>query len=132
MRKLIVAEEKINSLAAALYIVGLAVLVFTCYPDLWGGLTIITGAVWLVRQFLMGRILDLFFIVVVFGGSWACHYFIFYPYYIIPGLLAVGALYVIVEQIAVYWRQGKPDSNCHLSSQRDQRKGQGGDCSTRE
>lgn len=103
MRKLSVAVEKINCLAAFLYLVGLGLYFWVDYPDLWGGLLAITGVVWLVRQFLLGRIVDCLFVIIVFGGSWASHYWIFYPYYIIPGLLALGSLYVIVAEITCYW-----------------------------
>jgi hypothetical protein len=105
MRRLSVAIEKVNALAAVLYLIGLALFYWTDYPDLWGGLLIITGVVWLIRQFLLGRMVDCLFVIIVFAGSWASHYWIFYPYVIIPALLAVGALYVIIEQIVSYWSQ---------------------------
>lgn len=102
MHRLSVAVEKINSLSAILYLIGLGFYYGSGYPDWLGALILLTGFVWLVRQFLLGRMLDCLFVLIVFGSSWTSHYWDFYPHVVIPGLLAAGALYVIIEQVVSY------------------------------
>lgn len=108
MTQMLVSQEKINSITAGLFAIGLGVFYYLGITELWAGLLLIGGISLVVRQLLNNKIVDLFMVIIVFGGSWFTTYYEIRTDFFVPILLFVGAIYVIISQIAYYMMRRRP------------------------
>lgn len=99
-----VGKEKINCLAAGLFIIGMALMAYLQYSQLWVGIIVVTGITIVVRQFLLGEIVDMVAAIVFFLATFIVAFWDLNPNRVVPIILGIGGIYYIVSQITQYSR----------------------------
>jgi len=97
-----VAKEKINCLAAGLFILGMILMAYFRYSHLWPGVVTVLGVTIVVRQFLLGRIVDMVAAIVLFLAIFIVAFWELRADLVVPILLIIGGAYYIVAQIMAY------------------------------
>lgn len=97
-----VAKEKINCLAAALFAIGMAIIAYFHYPHLWAGIATVVGITIVVRQFLLGRLVDMLVAIILFLAIFIVSYWELRENLVVPIILIIGGVYYIVSQISLY------------------------------
>lgn len=100
-----IATEKVDSVCAALFVVGLALLAYFDFHHLTAGIAASLGIAVILRQFLLARIADVIAAFIVFGGLFISFYWNLRTEIVVPILLALGSIYYIVVQITAYRRR---------------------------
>jgi predicted membrane protein len=99
----LLTKEKINGVVAALFIIGMIITMYIDPKDLWASVSLSTGIAICLRQFLLGRIVDMILAIIIFGGiSLTFGVSPYLPKILVPILLIVGAVYFIFCQYARY------------------------------
>lgn len=111
-----VATEKVDCLAAALFVIGLALLFYFDFSHLAAGVTASIGIAIVVRQFLLAKIVDVIVGLVVFAGIFISLYWNLKSDYVVPILLTVGSIYYIAMRI-VHYRHRKSKVTVELTSE---------------
>jgi type IV secretory pathway TraG/TraD family ATPase VirD4 len=97
-----IGTEKVNSLGAALFVIGLALLAYFDFHHLTAGISASLGVAVMVRQFLLARLVDVIAALIIFAGLFISFYWNLSTDIAVPILLAVGSIYYIIIQIAIY------------------------------
>ncbi|MCB1084588.1 MAG: hypothetical protein KDK60_00635 [Chlamydiia bacterium] len=96
MAKPLITKRKAKALSTALFLVGIAILIFV--DAWWPAIMVVVGIPLALKQFLMGRFHDAaislfvfvgFFIIAQFNISWKI---------LIPILFIMGAVYVLLRE----------------------------------
>ncbi len=90
------SRKRAGVLSTALFLVGLATLVFT--EAWWPGIMLIVGLPLALRQFLMGRNYDTMVTLLVFVGTFVTVQFDISWQVFLPILFTLGALYILFRE----------------------------------
>lgn len=93
---LITSKKRATALAAALFLVGLASLIFT--EAWWPGIMLIIGLPLALRQFLMGRTYDMIVTLLVFIGTFVTVQFDISWQLFLPILFTLGAVFILLRE----------------------------------
>lgn len=92
----ITSRKKAQTLSTALFLLGLATLIFT---DLWWpAIMLIVGLPLALRQFLVGRTYDTMVTLLVFVGTFVTVQFDISWRIFLPILFTLGALYILFRE----------------------------------
>jgi hypothetical protein len=96
MAHLLVSKRKAQALSSALFLLSLAVLIFT--DAWWPGIMLGIGIPLALRQYLLGRTYDMIVSLLVFVGT-----FIFVEFDIpwrifLPTIFSIGAIYILCRE----------------------------------
>jgi len=92
----ITSKKKAQALSTALFLVGLATLVFT--DAWWPGIMLIIGLPLALRQYLLGRNYDMMVTLFVFVGTFVSVQFDISWRIFLPILFTLGALYILFRE----------------------------------
>lgn len=92
----ITSRKKAQALSTALFLVGLATLIFT--EAWWPGIMLIVGLPLALRQFLLGRTYDMMVTLLVFVGTFITVQFDISWQVFLPILFTLGALYILFRE----------------------------------
>lgn len=96
MAHAIVSQKKANSIAAALFLIGLAMLIFT---DIWWpGIMLAVGLPMALRQYLLGRTYDMAVTLLVFVGTFVTVQYDISWRIFLPILFTLGAIYILFRE----------------------------------
>lgn len=90
------SRKRAGALSTALFLVGLATLIFT--ESWWPGIMLIVGLPLALRQFLMGRHYDTLVTLLVFVGTFVTVQFDISWQIFLPILFTLGALYILFKE----------------------------------
>lgn len=91
-----VSQKKAHAISTALFLVGLAVLIFT---DLWWpGIMLMIGIPLALRQYLLGRHYDMMVSLLVFVGTFVTVQFDISWRIFLPILFTMGAVYILLRE----------------------------------
>ncbi len=92
----ITSKKKAQVISTALFLLGLATLIFT--ENWWPGIMLIVGLPLAVRQFLVGRTYDTLVTLLVFVGTFVTvEYDISWKIFL-PILFTLGAIYILFRE----------------------------------
>lgn len=92
------SRRKAQALYTALFLLGIAVLIFT---DMWWpGIMLVVGLPLALRQYLLGRTYDMMISLLVFVGTFVTVQFDISWRVFLPMLFSLGAVYVLVREFA--------------------------------
>ena len=92
----ITSRKKAGALSTALFLIGLATLIFT--DAWWPGIMLIVGLPLALRQFLMGRTYDMMVSLLVFVGTFITVQFDISWKIFLPVLFTLGAIYILFRE----------------------------------
>ena len=92
----ITSKKKAHALSTALFLIGLAVLIFT--QDWWPGIMLAVGLSLGLRQYLLGRTYDMCITFLVFIGTFITVEFDISWRIFLPILFTVGAIYILCRE----------------------------------
>lgn len=92
----ITSRKKAQALSTALFLIGLASLIFT--DAWWPGIMIVIGLPLALRQYLLGRSYDMIVTLVVFLGTFITVQFDISWRIFLPILFTLGALYILFRE----------------------------------
>lgn len=92
----ITSKRKAQALSTALFLLGLASLIFT--DAWWPGIMLIIGLPLALRQFLVGRTYDTMVTLLVFVGTFVTVQFDISWRIFLPILFTLGALYILFRE----------------------------------
>lgn len=92
----ITSRKRAGALSTALFLLGLASLIFT--QVWWPGIMLIIGLPFALRQFLLGRTYDAMISLLVFVGTYITVQFDISWKIFLPVLFTIGAIYIIFRE----------------------------------
>lgn len=92
----ITSKRKAQATSTALFLVGLAILVFT--DVWWPGMMLVLGLPLALRQYLLGRTYDMLISLLVFVGTFVTVQFDISWRLFLPILFTLGALYILFRE----------------------------------
>ncbi|HSX10463.1 MAG TPA: hypothetical protein VLF94_01940 [Chlamydiales bacterium] len=92
----ITSKKKAQALSTALFLVGLAALIFT--DVWWPGIMLVIGLPVALRQYLLGRTYDMMISLLVFVGTFVTVQFDISWRLFLPILFTLGALYILFRE----------------------------------
>lgn len=92
----ITSKKKADSYSTALFLIGLATLIFT--DAWWPGIMLIVGLPLALRQYLLGRTYDMMISLLVFVGTFVTVQFDISWKIFLPILFTLGALYILFRE----------------------------------
>lgn len=92
----ITSKKKAQALSTALFLIGLATLIFT--EAWWPGIMLIVGLPLALRQYLLGRTYDMMMTLLVFVGTFVTVQFDISWRIFLPILFTLGALYILFRE----------------------------------
>ncbi len=92
----ITSKKKAQALSTALFLIGLATLIFT--DAWWPGIMLIIGLPLALRQYLVGRTYDMMVTLLVFIGTFVTVQFDISWRIFLPILFSLGALYILFRE----------------------------------
>lgn len=92
----ITSKKRAQTLSTVLFLLGLAVLIFT--EAWWPGIMLAIGLPLALRQFLMGRNYDMAVSLLVFVGTYVTVAFDISWRVFLPSLLTLGAIYILIRE----------------------------------
>ncbi len=92
----IASRKKAQTLSTALFLMGLAALIFT--DAWWPGLMLVIGLPLALRQYLLGRTYDMMVTLLVFIGTFVTVQFDISWRIFLPILFTLGALYILFRE----------------------------------
>jgi hypothetical protein len=90
------SKKRARALSAALFLMGLAALVFT--QNWWPGIMLAVGLPLALRQFLLGRTYDCLIPLLVFVGTYVSVEFDISWQVFLPILFTLGAIYILFRE----------------------------------
>ncbi len=94
--------KKVNSLVTLLFIIGMLITLFFKELNVWDSVIICFGAALAIRQYLVGKIIDIIVTVIIFTAIFIFNNF-YYCELSIFILLLVAALYIMIRQyLSIY------------------------------
>lgn len=90
------SKKKAGTLSTALFLIGLAVLVFT--ENWWPGIMLAVGLPLALRQYLLGRTYDMCISLLVFIGTFVTVQFDISWRVFLPILFTIGAIYILCRE----------------------------------
>ena len=90
------SRKKAQALSTALFLLGLATLIFT--DAWWPGIMLIIGVPLALRQYLLGRRYDTMMTLLVFVGTYVTVQFDISWRIFLPVLFTLGALYILFRE----------------------------------
>ncbi len=91
--------KKVNAITAFLFFIGLLVLIFFDWLPIWAAAMVSLFVAVTLRQFLIGKIIDVFVSLIIFGLLFVSNSF-YYSEVWTGILLMVGSGYIFVRQCA--------------------------------
>ncbi len=92
----ITSKKKAQTISTALFLIGLAVLIFT--ENWWPGILLVIGLPMALRQYLLGRTYDMGITLLVFLGAYVTVQFDISWRILLPILFTLGALYILFRE----------------------------------
>lgn len=92
----ITSKKKAQAISTALFLIGLAVLIFT--ENWWPGILLVIGLPLALRQYLLGRTYDMGITLLVFIGAYVTVQFDISWRILLPILFTLGALYILFRE----------------------------------
>lgn len=92
----VTSKKKAQALSTALFLIGLATLIFT--QNWWPGIMLIVGLPLALRQFLLGRTYDTMVTLLVFVGTFITVQFDISWRIFLPVLFTLGAIYILFRE----------------------------------
>ena len=92
----ITSKKKAQALSTALFLIGLAILIFT--QDWWPGIMLAVGLSLGLRQHLLGRTYDMCITFLVFVGTFITVEFDISWRIFLPILFTIGAIYILFRE----------------------------------
>ena len=90
------SRKKAHALSTAIFLIGLAALIFT---DLWWpGIMLVIGLPLALRQYLLGRTYDMIITLLVFVGTFITVQFDISWRVFLPILFSLGAIYILFRE----------------------------------
>ena len=93
----VTSRKKAQALSTALFLIGLATLIFT--DAWWPGVMLIIGLPLALRQYLLGRTYDMMMTLLVFIGTFVTVQFDISWRIFLPILFTLGALYILFREV---------------------------------
>ena len=106
------SKKKAQALSTALFLIGLAVLVFT--EAWWPGIMVAVGLPLALRQFLLGRTYDMCITLLVFLGTFITVQFDISWRIFLPILFTIGAIYILCREFM------DPDEEKETEAEKDE------------
>ena len=91
-----VSQKKAHAISTALFLVGLAILIFT--DEWWPGIMLMIGIPLALRQYLLGRHYDMMVSLLVFIGTFVTVQFDISWRIFLPILFTMGAIYILLRE----------------------------------
>ncbi len=92
----ITSRKKAHALSTALFLLGIAALMFT--ENWWPGIMLAVGLPLALRQYLVGRQYDAIVSLVIFGGVFVTVQYEISWQIFLPILFTLGALYILAKE----------------------------------
>lgn len=92
----ITSKKRAQALSTVLFLIGLAVLIFT--EQWWPGIMLAVGLPLALRQYLLGRTYDMAISLLVFVGTFITVAFDISWRVFLPTLLTLGAIYILIRE----------------------------------
>ncbi len=92
----ITSKKKAQAVSTALFLIGLAILIFT--ENWWPGIMLVIGLPLALRQYLLGRTYDMGITLLVFLGAFITVQFDISWRILLPILFTLGALYILFRE----------------------------------
>ena len=92
-----VSKKKAHTISTAIFLLGLAFLIFT--DDWWPGIMLAVGIPIAVRQYLLGRHYDMGVTLLVFVGTFVTVQFDISWRVFLPILFTIGAIYILLREL---------------------------------
>ena len=96
----IASKKKAQALSTALFLLGLAILIFT--EAWWPGIMLAVGFPLALRQYLLGRTYDMCISLLVFVGTFITVQFDISWRIFLPILFTIGAIYVLCREFLIF------------------------------
>ena len=90
------SKKKAHAISTALFLIGIAVLIFT--GVWWPGIMLAIGIPLALRQYLLGRTYDMAISILIFIGSFVTVQFDISWRILLPVLFTLGALYILFRE----------------------------------
>lgn len=94
----ITSRKKAQAISTALFLLGLAILIFT--DAWWPGIMLAIGIPLALRQYLLGRTYDMGITLLVFLGTFVTVQFDISWRVFLPILFTLGAIYILFREFA--------------------------------
>jgi|SRR5579872_6965655 len=92
----ITSKKKAQAISTALFLIGLAILIFV--ENWWPGILLVIGLPMALRQYLLGRTYDMGITLLVFIGAYVTVQFDISWRILLPILFTLGALYILFRE----------------------------------
>ncbi len=120
MARPITSRKKAQALSTALFLLGLAILV---YVDIWWpGIMLIIGLPLALRQYLLGRSYDMIVTLLVFVGTFVTVQFDISWRIFLPVLFTIGGLYILFREFfgpdETTEEEKEEDLNCEIEEEK--------------
>ncbi len=92
----IASRKKARVLSTVLFLLGIAALIFT--ENWWPGIMLAAGLPLALRQYLLGRVYDMYISLLVFVGTFITVQFDITWRVFLPILFTIGAIYVLLRE----------------------------------
>ncbi len=90
------SRKKAQAISTALFLLGLAILIFT--DAWWPGIMLVIGIPLALRQYLLGRTYDMGISLLVFLGTFITVQFDISWRIFLPTLFTIGAIYILFRE----------------------------------
>jgi predicted membrane protein len=90
------SRKRAHTFASALFLLGLAILIFT--DAWWPGIMLVIGIPFALRQYLLGRTYDMMISLVVFVGTFVTVQYEIAWQVLLPTLFTLGAIYILFRE----------------------------------
>ncbi len=114
------SKKKAQSYSIALFLLALAVLVFT--DEWWPGIMLAIGLPVALRQYLLGRTYDMMISLLVFVGTFVSVQFDISWRIFLPILFTLGALYILFREFFGPDETTEPEKEEDLNHEIEERK----------
>lgn len=120
MARPLTSKKKAQALGTALFLLGLAVLVFT--QAWWPGIMLVVGLPLALRQYLLGRTYDMGISLLVFAGTFITVQYDISWRILLPTLFTIGALYVLAREFVEPDRVTEEEKEQDIQKEIEERK----------
>ena len=114
------SRKKAQAFYTALFLLGIAVLIFT--DAWWPGIMLVIGLPLALRQYLLGRRYDMMISLLVFVGTFITVQYDISWRVFLPMLFSLGAVYVLIREFAESSTEPEPEDEEDLNHEIEEKK----------
>ncbi|HEX2583006.1 MAG TPA: hypothetical protein VHL30_02705 [Chlamydiales bacterium] len=114
------SRKKAQSFYTALFLLGIAILIYT--DAWWPGIMLVIGIPLALRQYLLGRRYDMMISLLVFVGTFVTVQYDISWRIFLPVLFTLGAIYVLVRELSESSTQAEAEDEEDLNHEIEEKK----------